>query len=305
LEGEAAGYQAIDERNKSAGIALGLYYLLAEAESGRDLLDQSLAEIDQALEDLHEVQQSGLPLDVDAGAMERQRHALLDERTALDLLIRRLNGQLRRLMGMKGDKNILIWPEAEFSAPAAQVDMEVAVSTALSQRADLATLRLVENRLDRDTVMAVARSLGAVHPSLAGPAGVKRILLRRRAEREVRTRRQQIRQLRVQREGEVAEETRQAVRTLNTRISQVVLAAETVASWQDNIEELKDRNETDDKITPFDITTAKLQKVQAQVNLVHQVAAYKMAEVKLRQAQGLLATECGYALPKGGQCCDR
>jgi hypothetical protein len=303
LEGEALAYQAIDERNKSAGVALGLYYLLAEAESGRDLLDESLVEIGQALEDLRDVQDSGLPLDVDSGVLERQRRALLDEQTVLDLLIRRLNGQLRRLLDLKCDRDVRIWPDADFTAPADPVDAEVAVCTALDQRADLAMLRLVERRLDRDTVMAVGRALGAVHPSLAGPAGVKRILLRRRAEKEVQSRRRQIRQLRAQRESEVAEETRQAVRSVNTRINQVVLAAETLASWEDTIEELKDRNETDDEITPFDITTAKLSKVQSQVNLMHQVAAYRMAEVQLRQAQGLLAVECGYTLPPCAKPC--
>ncbi len=43
--------------------------------------------------------------------------------------------------------------------------------------------------------------------------------------------------------------------------------------------------------------------IEAERDLIHQVIAWRIAQVKLEKAQGLLALECGYELP--ALCCYR
>jgi hypothetical protein len=49
--------------------------------------------------------------------------------------------------------------------------------------------------------------------------------------------------------------------------------------------------------SPLSVRTITLDGVAAEQDLLHDVIEWKLAVVKLKQAQGLLATECGWNTP--------
>ena len=51
-----------------------------------------------------------------------------------------------------------------------------------------------------------------------------------------------------------------------------------------------------DGVTAFDLSAAQLELLRAESDMLHRVIAWKIAEAKLKQAQGLLAAECGYGV---------
>ena len=69
--------------------------------------------------------------------------------------------------------------------------------------------------------------------------------------------------------------------------------------WQQRVAGLQEKREADG-VTAFDLSAARLELLRAESDTVHRVLAWKIAQAKLKQAQGLLAAECGYRLP---ECC--
>ena len=59
-----------------------------------------------------------------------------------------------------------------------------------------------------------------------------------------------------------------------------------------------------DGVTAFEVRKAKIELFSAESDLVSKAAAWRIAQVELKESQGLLAKECGYCLPAcdGGPC---
>ena len=110
---------------------------------------------------------------------------------------------------------------------------------------------------------------------------------------ELEIRRAQLMELLETREQQVASEIRLAVREIETRLRQSAIAAEARASWQQRLTDLKALREVG-SATPLEIQQAQLELTAAESALLKQAIAVRLAEVKLKEAQGLLAAECGY-----------
>jgi hypothetical protein len=64
---------ALEARNQAGGLGLDLFYRLAEAEAGDDLLRASLDEVESSLAKVREARERGIRLPVEVETLERQR----------------------------------------------------------------------------------------------------------------------------------------------------------------------------------------------------------------------------------------
>jgi outer membrane protein TolC len=108
---------------------------------------------------------------------------------------------------------------------------------------------------------------------------------------ELEVRRQQLRQRLNDRELAVAQEIRQAVRTLAAQQALVVLNRQKIRSWETGVRELEDRNKQG-LASVSEVAMAKLDWLRARGDLVQEVMAWHRARIKLKEAQGVLPLEC-------------
>jgi hypothetical protein len=292
LRRELLELRATDERNRAAGTALEAFYHLAEAEAGSDSIRRGIAQVDQARDDVAQLRGNGLPIDVDASALDRQRIVWLQKREEVERSLGELNAQLSHLIGVEAETSTPIWPVADWHIAPRDVHVDDAIAQGLTTRADLALLRRLDESLDVDSLPAARGALMQVDPML-GQSGVPARLMARAFGSqgdacELVHRRQQIRMLLSDRERSVTDEIRQAAATLESRYREIALAKENVASWTQRVDALRRRRGAG-KVSPFDISAAEAELLRAESALTAKVVAWQIAEVQLRQAQGLLA----------------
>jgi hypothetical protein len=296
-------FRDIDERNRVAARALESFYLLAEVEANRDLLRGSLGEIDRTIAYFDRLKGEGIqiPLDEEPAAAEIQRLDLLGRRAQLSLTREKLSGLLRQSVGLDVDDTVPIWPAADLKVTIEPIDVEEAVSVGLALRADIGLLRSLSRSLDVETLAIVREALSEVNSVLGTSfslAGKSRPLRRRLQEQaEVQTRRRQLKQLLAHQERVAAGAIRQAVRVVEIALDQIALAQAKLDNKESRVRSLKLRRASPGGPTAFDVSAAKLEVIQAKSDLLHQVIAWRIAQVRLKEAQGLLAYECGYRLP--------
>ncbi|MEX2185958.1 MAG: TolC family protein [Pirellulales bacterium] len=292
LRRDLLALRAEDERNRAAGAALELFYRLAEAEASRGATRHSLRHVGQALDDIAALRRRGLPVGVDASALERQRIELRQRGEAVARSLSELNLQLGRLVGLEGDTPAAIWPAVDWRVEYREIDVDEAVALGLATRADLALLRRLDGSLGVETLPAARGTLMQVDPMLGQPSvPVRRlasVLGNQDNVTEAASRRDQIALLRADRERAAADEIRQAAIDVSSRYREISLAKDMLASWNGRLNDLRKRREAGD-VSPFEIHAAEGEVMRAEHDLTSRVVAWKIAPVRLRQAQGLLA----------------
>ena len=289
--------RAIHERNQSAAQALQAFYKLAEVrENGLDV-ESSLAQLGRMQDDLRQAQVQGVKVAADRTALDRKQMELQDQQQQLELGDAQLSEQLRGLIGLSPNEPTRLEPQPNLTLTAVSIDTDAAISIGLQIRADLAALRVLLSELDVQTLPAARSSLSQADPGLGVPAPSLGMLHKffqgNTASCDLEIRRAQLSQLLETREHQVASEIRLAVREIETRLKQSALAAEILASWQQRLEDLKALRDVG-SATPLEIQQAQFEIAAAHSALLKQAIAVRVAEVKLKEAQGLLAAECGY-----------
>jgi hypothetical protein len=306
LQSELMAYRSASERNKAAAEAAELFFLLAEVEFGRDAVAQSLAEIDKIRDYMAQIRASGLDLNIAGSAVYNRRGELLDQKAKLALDGARLNSELRRRLGLDVDDQTPIWPDTDLKVQADQIDVDTAIAEGLAMRPDVAAMERLALCLDVKSLPHARSSLQAVDAVLGSATGkscLAQFLGNSAKNCEAANRAEQLHQLLVHLQRAVAEEIRQAVHAVETRIQQIAIAKQRLANRQKALDDLNLQWGGPD-VTAFQISDAKLKLVQAQTDLVHQVVAWEIAHVKLKQAQGLFAMECGYTQPSNAAAYD-
>jgi hypothetical protein len=243
-----------------------------------------------------------MALPTDDKALRRQRLDLLGRRAELAASMRSGQRQLADLLGLPAEDDCPLSPAADLSITAAPLDVEAAVAQGLAARPDLAGLRLLRDCLTPDTLPAARSGMQRINGLLG--ADLKRCAmlacLRHAAEAEESTRRSQLDSLLSDRTRAADEEIRRAAAEVRTRLRLAALAKEKWDLWQAEAADLREKRRVE-KATPFDVSAARLNALGAESDAIRAAAAWKIALVKLRQAQGLLASECGFPLPSA--CC--
>ncbi len=290
---------ALEARNRTASAALEAYYHLVEAEANARILDQALRLLDEAAAELERAREAELPAGPDPGQFARERLQLQDQRVELERTINELDTRLKQLIGLSGtDHNLRLWPENEWSVQVTVYDTDEEVARGLASRPELAGLRALRDNLDAETVDVAKRLLAGVNGLLGsggevavGILGITSTLRRSRADAaEVAARRAQLNQYTRDREQEIAADISLAIDNIAARLREVALAEEKRQAWEARVEDLRQRREVG-RATYAEVVAARLALFRAQSEEVSAVAAWQIAEVKLREAQGLLAQD--------------
>lgn len=303
---DVLGLRAVDERNRSAASAMELYYRLAGAYFGRDRLDRSLDEVRRSIEDMRKARQTGLSVPVDEAKLRTQEIGLVDRKAQLDAAIGQLDEQLCQLLGLDRDSSQPLWPGAEMAVGVARIDVEAAVAEGLRSRPDLALLCVLHENVNEQTLGPIRSALGRVDPLMGRPAPKKHMVStavhRARVCLEAQTRQEQLGQLLESQRRSAEDEIRRAVSDAEKRLRQIGLAKDKLDQCQELLRRLRERRDAKGAPPASEIRAAQLDLLGAENDAFQAVVEWKIAVVKLKQSQGLLAAECGYALP--ASCCE-
>jgi hypothetical protein len=296
--------RSVYERNEAAAKALELFYRLAEAQLQRDVLLRSLSEADQAIADYRQLQQKQLTLPDDDSALHRQRFEVLGKQVQLQTQAHLAEGQLGRLLAVPFDPGAPLSPATDLTLSVVPVDVEAAVAEGLALRADLCMLRMLRQYLNEETLPAVRGGIQQIAGPLSGSAPPAGGLLKKKIAESKLAREQQARQLQLDlaladQTRAAEEEIRQAAGDVMARLRHAALARQKWASWQQRVEDLSEKRQAGKGVTSFDVSAAQLKALEAESDAITAAAAWKVAVVKLQQAQGLLAHQCGHHLPPG------
>jgi hypothetical protein len=293
--------RAIEERNKASAAALELFYRLTETVLQRDVLRRSVQEADLAIADHRQLRQQGVPLPGDDSALQRQRLELLGRQVELDASAEEIEGHLCRLLRVPYAPQAPLSPVANLSIDVAPMAVDASVNESLAMRADLAGIGLLSGNVAENSLATVRHAMQPMG-GLLGTATPKPRKLFRTADPQQVAAEQQTRKLQLElllddqnRAAEI--EIRQAAREVATRLQTAALAKQKRGIWQSHLMGLREKHGTG-QATAFDIHTAELQSLQAESEAVSALVAWKIAQIKLKQVQGLLAQECGYRLPE-------
>jgi hypothetical protein len=221
--------------------------------------------------------------------------------------IEHINSQLRpRLGGQVGDCR-RIWPAVTLRVHPDNLDVEKAVHQGLDQRAELRALRRLLRSIDANDLTAVRSALEQWHPALGTTPSrfptIAQWLGTPPQHIEAATREEQIRFLLARREKEVEEQIRQTAHQVQIALTELAQAQQ---AYQAAAEASGQKFPTKpaqllppstQAASPPQIA-AQLAFYEAQAALIHRVVAWKIAEVRLLEAMGILAQETGYPLPE-------
>jgi outer membrane protein TolC len=292
-------HSSVEARNVAAGTALELYYRLAELEAKSDLLRDGLAIARDALAELRKLKAQGLKVPPDFAQSQKQQLEFAADLTRAQLGIQQINGELGRLLdwhelGVFG----FLWPHDNFDVTQAPDDPEAAVALGMAHRAQLTLIRAVRDDIDARTLPTMLLLLRSYNGFLGMSRSESFISFMTGSisvgkHQEVDQRRRQMDDMLREQEYVVAQEIRQAIHTIAAKTRLVALAKEKIKIAQDKLKDLQDK-QASGIATPLEVSAQRLVLGQAQGELIQEVMAWHTARAKLKQAQGMLAVECGY-----------
>lgn len=288
--------RATDRRNHAAGKALELYYRVVEVEAGRDAVRKSIRLVEGVLNDLTQLQGRGLSVDTDEFNLNQRRLELIERQQELVLQSDEINRQLKLLLRATGIVPP-IWPDLKLKVNFEPIDADLAVATGVETRADLLILRLLAGTTD-SAALATARSAlqqreGSLGTQSPGIRDLIRVLGRQRGQREMNVRRRQLSRLLEAQHAAAVTEIRGASAEILARERQIRLSKAKLDKRRERLVELEQRRQAGG-ITAFDVFEERLEIIRVESELMKHVIGWKIAQVKWKRAQGLLAEECGY-----------
>lgn len=301
LKVDSLTYLALEDRNRSAGKALDLYYRLGAAEASSDVLQSMLTQVGDALAKARALKAKGLQVPVDEPALLRQHLELQSQNVKLELQIKQFNGELRRQLAFEPcESDWQFWPAEAFHRESDRlagdcVDPEKAVAVGLGTRPMLLLLNMLETELSEGDPATVRHMLSAINNMLGQEAKcpclkeLVAILCGTSAEQQLRQ--QQLALYRADREREVVEDIRQAARTIEAQRGVVLLAHHKAESWLGRVTEAEEK-ETKGLGSFAETSEAKVNWLKARRTVAEETINMQRAWVQLRQAQGILPAEC-------------
>ncbi|MEM6329196.1 MAG: hypothetical protein AAF790_02990 [Planctomycetota bacterium] len=301
--------QAAELRKASAAAALTSFYLLAGVEASEEFLDRGIEEIDASLRRIDVLREKNLPGpdSSERGTLAAKRDELVDQRVQLGFARVQLNGQLKRLLGCPLDERVLFLPRIDWAPGLTAPDIDLLVAEGVAARSDLRSLRLVRRRLEKATLPVARQVLQVIDGSLGAVAPKPGVLSHLRCcdckECEAPIRCRQLTMIEADATELATGKIKGAAYKLATQQARVRLAMQVAQRRRQTLEDLERRREADD-ISIFEISAQRARAYEAEASLVEKLVELKVAEVALREVQGLLAADCGYAAQVcGEQCC--
>lgn len=298
LERDLLALHATDARNKAAGSALEAFYQLASLEARSRYLAKALEETRRSLQRAEKLHEKGLPLEIDRSEISASLSQLEDRGLQLDYLRIQLNGQLQKMLNCPLSEQAFFWPSIDWLPDLAPVDADVQVAAGLGNRSDIRGLQLTICRLEKTTLPVARGVVGVADGTLGSVEKVDGLIhsLRcfRCTEGEVPIRRRQLALLLTDTEQLATAEIKASVHEITLQQQRVVLARKVVEQRRQRLHELIAKRDAED-VSIFEISKGRARWYEAESELIQQVAQLKIARVRLRKAQGMLATECDFA----------
>jgi hypothetical protein len=297
-------YSSLEIRDDFAGKALEWYYQIAGAEAKADLLDTSLGRARDTLSRVADLKRQGIRLPAPVEEYQRQIIALQLQQAQNQLTIEQLNSKLRQALAFDPGSAWRFWPDAGAPLGTESIpDVAAAVQVGLAQRPQLLLLRHMIANLDKDTIAPARSFLSSISPILgmSSPAkGCKVLILLAKLthvqpglEEEAESIRAQLIDYLKERERIVAAEVREAAYEVRARRELTILARETAGRWQDRIKDLEKQRGQGMPVFG-ELTSAYMEWYKARGEVVNEFLGWKIAALKVKQAQGILPAECGY-----------
>lgn len=286
------GHAADELRNRAAGDALDEFFKLTEAEGQFDLLDAAGAELRAQLAEAQKAEKAGLKDRADIPALRRRLLDIEAQQAKLDAGIGALNASLRARLGLAADDPLPLWPLDPLKVRPDDVDVAQAVASGLYYRPDLNALRALADCGAAELTDAV---LSGLNPLLAklkpeNPLALLFLPFTKHPERQKAAATERAQSALAARERQAEAEIRAAAAALRGNRAAVAARALDVRAAEAQIAELEQRRASGINVTA-DLAAAKLELFKAKGALLSAVIEWHTADVKLRQAMGLLVRE--------------
>jgi outer membrane protein TolC len=294
------------QRNTDASAALQALIRLAEAEAGVGNLDRRLQELSDMLAAVKRLQAAGLETPASQADVEAQHLPLVRQRIEIDITIEQLNHQLAKLIGADPPPSARFWPDVDLRVDTIVPVVEEAQGVALFQRADLAAMRLAASSSGGTSSSAVSALLAPTQAGVGGGGGGHGLLHPFARSDSDAARESQLQTALADQERAVNHEVALAVATVKARLQQIGLSRERLEAQRRRLEAAQ-RKEQVSPSGGFEARKAMLELLAADQDLFHDCIEWKMAVVRLREAEGSLAIECGFTealdYADGAECC--
>jgi hypothetical protein len=289
------GYAADELRNRAAADALELYWKVAVAEgqfdlalAAHDILRVQLAAAEKAVK-------AGLADRADADRFRRQLLDIESQMARLEAALAVLNAGLVGHLGLAPSDPLPLWPIDPLKVGGEEVAVEEAVEIARQYRPDLNVLRTLA--ASEDFGGNLARGvLNGVNPLIAtqdplNPLVAVMAMMKKEPTRVEGKLHAQVVKLLATRERQAEAEVRSAAATLRgTRIAIGAKAAE-IANLREKVADLEKRVAAGVAGAEAQLVVARLDLLKLRGEIVQLAADWHIAEVKLRQATGMLVRE--------------
>jgi hypothetical protein len=286
------GFAADAIRNRAAAEALEEYYKLAAAEGQFDLSVKAHGILRTHRDAAQKAIEQGLKDRGDINTIRRQLFEVESQAAKLEAGIGALNASLAGRLGLDPGDTTPIWPADALRVSDSVMDPESAFATALHYRPDLNLLRALVRDDGGDAQLANS-VLQGINPLLGTqPAAHPLAFLLSLAKHDgddAKLQRQLIGVLET-RERQAEAEVRAAVATLRGERTAVIAKAAEVRNLVARVDELTKREAAGQQVT-VELVTSRLDLLKARSELLQSVADWHVADVKLRQAMGLLVRE--------------
>jgi len=296
----ALGLAAEEARNRDAGIALELYWSLAEAVHSRPLITESLAATDAAVVDRGTLAARGLEVPVDPATLDIRRLALADGLIAVDAAVDTLSIAVRQAAGLPPGPMIPVQPGFEGEWTSGPPDVERLVREGLASKPELRMLRMLLANLDAETLDVARTVLGQANPALGGKdcerccRGHVKLLRHRQSDCEVAAVARQLRQLLGDREAAVEADVRRAARLGAAEAERAGNATHRLEVATRALADLRGK-QTAGEGDAFAIHLAEVEVAKERRAVVERLAMWERHRVQVWAAQGVLAARCGLA----------
>jgi hypothetical protein len=289
--------QATHKRNEDAAIALEIFLRLVEAEGGSQNLGRRLKEIDGLADDVRNFQSRGLSSPVSKNEVESQRLELLHRHADVRGTIHELNLQLASALGIELPPGVHYWPEADLLVDPKLPDEDEAVYTGLMNRADLAAMRVASQAEGREAIAAarlLLQPLGVGLMTTDSSHCLGKLIHLCSVHKEAYTREDQLDVAHRQQQRTVEKEVREALERVRMRLSQIAITHQRQETIRVRLAASEKRQTLD--ASSMETRSLRLEALAAEQDLLRDVVAWKVAEVALKKAQGVLAAECGWQI---------
>jgi hypothetical protein len=287
------GHAADDSRNRAAGEALEQFYQLAQAEGQYDQLVLAHDELWAQFTAAEEALRRGLS---DRAGVDTLRVQVFDTDAQLAKLeagIGALNAALRARLELDPADQLPIWPDDPLRVRPDDVEPDQAVRTGLYYRPDLNLLRALlsdNGRAANDLAQALLTQVSPLLARLKSNPLVGLLAMPTNARERRETTRCQVESMLAARERQAEAEIRAGILTLRGHRAAATAKAAEIHRLKTRLQEVEKRAAAGQQVTA-ELSKAKLDLMKARGELVKAAAEWNIAEVKLRQAMGLLVRE--------------